>query len=225
MTIQCAITYFDKESETIGYLIGSDARAGLQEKSGELRTTTLEVSIDKSFLGENFVGFVKGTIKGNGGEKGSEKCLTRLRSLNNLFNDIYGGMNYSHIPLLAERSGCGLFIAKQSNDLLELYRLSNFRNNSKTNVARILHQVKPKMYYTAKKSMAWYGPDCSSQYFVLRAGARLDAETAQKFLERVLTDTSLQQKEPDQMMPDYNQEATSIYQVSFQGISKIFRTK
>lgn len=131
MTIHCAITYFDSENESVGYLLGSDSRVTIKEISGDSsQKKEIVFQVDKSFRGRETVGFIRGTILGD--QNNPSAGFSRdMQSLENLFDDIEEGTDYSNVPLLQDSEQYVLMIGKQTNGFLDLYTVSNARKKTR----------------------------------------------------------------------------------------------
>ena len=148
MTIHCAITYFDQKTESVGYLLGSDSRAVYSERNSFI---PIECQVDKSILGKRTVGFVRGHLRGN-----NKDFSETLKILENNFENIEEGRNYSNLHQLKNFESYVLMIVKQTPEALDLFTISNARE-SDLNVAKRLHRIIPQMFNT-EDTWFWYAP-------------------------------------------------------------------
>lgn len=93
ITIHCAITYFDPDTKTTGYLIGADGRAEIHGKEETFQ-------VDKSIRGKTTVGVIRGTFLSQDGEKLQDCFLKTLQSLEDVFDTITEDKDYSQNSIL-----------------------------------------------------------------------------------------------------------------------------
>ena len=215
MTLHCAITYFDPETKSMGYLLGSDCRAVAKQPE---RPSEEEVfSVDKSFKGKKTVGFIRGTLNVSG-ESAQESFSGALESLERAFDDIDEGVDYSGVSVLSS-SRYVLLIGKKSLNALELYTVSNQRDREK-NMAQLMFRLTPKMYSTEDHTRVWYSPN-SRDYFVIEVSEKLDVNRARDFLEKMLAVPDAEVRELLSIKQGSDLGIPNIYQLDFQGIKKI----
>ena len=167
MTRQVAISFF--EDDEFGYVVGSDT-ASILYKQLSLTKAILIAQIgkisdklanwmigtgelvfqDKSFIGENFVGFVWGRYRSV--STGVSNSSAALRTLDGVFNDISDNKIYQ-IPLFRHSDDYQLLIGKNDNDFAELYTVTS---ENQVAVARRIHQVTPD---SNEPSRVWYKSD------------------------------------------------------------------
>lgn len=121
MTIIAAVVYRD------GYLIGSDSRT---VSKGELCFR------EKCFRSKNVIGVCTGRFILPGGD---------FSVLDDMFDDISDGRNFSHVEVLAE-SSYQMFVARRKP--LELYHVSN--REGRNNDARRLH-----LFEVSNRAESW----------------------------------------------------------------------
>ncbi len=125
MTLHVAAVYFDYEKKACGFLLGAD-RLGVNRPKeeviaayqGQNRTPSLDDRIlaEKSFHGENTLGFCSGTFLW---PKNEQESL--FRSFDNCFDDIGKRRDYSNHPTLQRAYEATLSIVKRGDETLELY--------------------------------------------------------------------------------------------------------
>tara|TARA_Y100000310_G_scaffold345414_1_gene464726 strand:- start:5157 stop:5807 length:651 start_codon:yes stop_codon:yes gene_type:complete len=215
MTFHCAGTYFDDETQSVGFLIGSDSRMTTRDKSTlEIRT----FQVDKSFSGRRTVGFIRGTVPKDGCEP-EEKFKSEVDGLDDQFEEIDEGVNYSHISLLARSKKYVLLIGKQSNESLDLYTVSNQRKKD-PHVAKRLHRITLEMYHTEETSL-FLGSFNDRDYIDLDIMGRMDFNMAKTLMENCLRMNNDKAKELLRVPLDYEPGEPNMYKLSFQGIEKI----
>jgi len=219
MTIHCAIMYFDSETESGGYLLGSDSRAAIEKLVDEVPLSDKRIlQVDKSFRGRRTVGFFRGALPGD--ENNPHDSFSRyMQSLENLFDDIDEGVDYSHVSLLNDSEKYVLLVGKQTDGFLDLYTVSNARENDQ-NIAKRLHRLTSDMYHTENKTMFWYAPN-TVDYFMSSDRKKLDVKKAQDILEKFLTILSSDLKSTLEIEQDYEPGIPIIYRLNFQGIQRI----
>lgn len=173
MTRQCAVSYYDKES--FGYVIGSDSASKVYDNSGVWFTLALRLAdfmskglaskmtkkkgsqafSDKSFSGKNYIGFHAGSASSWTTKKASPSGA--LRTLDDVFGDIYDGAVYGDISIFRDVPDYSLLIAKSGNNSVELYTV--VRGEGNASVARRLHRLNPDSAQSEQGSRVWYKPE------------------------------------------------------------------
>ncbi|MBI4144263.1 hypothetical protein HY486_03380, partial [Candidatus Woesearchaeota archaeon] len=222
-TIHCAITYFDPETKSAGYLVGSDSRAAIKVVAGEALKNIKKVFwVDKSFRGRDTIGVIRGRLLVKGREPQNKFSIV-MQSLENLFDGIDEGADYSDVPVLGDFEQYILLIGKRTNSTLDLYTVSNIRKDN-LNIAKRLHRLTPEMYHTENGTLFWYAPN-TPDYLEIRLSKRCDAKEAQYFLEKLLTGPlSISMKRVLKMDRGYDPGKPNIYRLNFQGILRISET-
>jgi hypothetical protein len=206
--------YFDSESESVGYLIGSDSRAAAIKPLSDQRV----FQADKSFCGKNTVGFIRGTLSGTEAEL-QDGFFGRIQSLEEVFDDIDEGVDYSHVPLLKDSNMYALLVGKQSNASLDLFTVSNAREKD-PNTAIRLHRLTPQMYHTENHALMWYAL-FTRDYVVMRSEKKFGIKEAQELLVKLLTIPSDDLRQKLGVELDYEAGKPNMYRIDFQGIQRI----
>ena len=205
MTIHDIHTFFEP---SIGYLLGSDSRAGKEE---------LLFFTEKAFFGRNYVGLIMGNIdpKLEGTDK--ERFEAVLRSLDGVFEDIEAEKNYSTPPLL-ENSRYLLHIAKRNGDALELYWLSNveginYWGDFPLNTAMQMHTLTRDSRRTEKGSTQWIADSMSPIVGHVDIGKYFSLEEVKADSRRRLT--------KDVSHPERELGKPNLYVVSFDQLGNV----
>ncbi|MFA5259079.1 MAG: hypothetical protein WC979_07830 [Candidatus Pacearchaeota archaeon] len=116
MTIHC-ITSFRGPNEEYGYVLGSDSRA--ENDLGEV------FNAQKHFIGKTFLGLIRGNVPRLRGMPDDYNFA--LRSLDEMFEGISQGIDYSHLPVLQQSSDYCLFVAKREDSCVNLFTVSTLK--------------------------------------------------------------------------------------------------
>ena len=215
MTIHCAVMYFDPETETVGYLLGSDSRGVARIFVGDKPVGNGRVfRVDKSFGGENSVGFFRGRLLSETDDP--EGTFSRdVKTLDNVFEDIGEGADYSHVPVLSQAEKYVLLVGKRVEESVELYTVSNLREEN-PHTAEQLHRITPDFFETERESLVWFAPH-SKDYMVAGIEKRLKPERAQKLIMGLLTDPIV----ANFSGADYEPGPPIIYKIGPDGITQL----
>jgi len=138
MTIHCAVQYFDDKTKSTGYLLGSDSWAAevVEQTPDETLLGKRNLgSMDKHISGKNSIGLMRGHFS----NLRFSEFLAQLQSLENVFDGIEQGIDYSNIPLLTNSKYTSL-VGRQAPEFLDLYTISNQRKTN-LHIAERLHRL------------------------------------------------------------------------------------
>jgi len=241
MTRQCAVSYFDDGSGSFGYAIGSDSASRAYEVSNDWSTLLVgignivsmgllskmvkrkesEVFTDKSFSGENYIGFHAGTSLFVRIRNSKSSHRGGLDNLDNFFNDIDDGTVYEDISNFRGVDDYSLLIAKRNEDSVELYTVTRQEGSKGLSIATRLHRLDPDSFSTSQGSRVWYKPDIilspedtPDGYWQETLVERLDLLSAKSEVIEFLTN-------PPVDIGDYNPGQLSVYKVNPQEFSRI----
>jgi len=178
MTLHCAITYFDSESRTMGYLIGADGCTAVKE------LPDLSFSSDKSIRGTRSVGFRRGSYKTGFLTDAISAIEESRKSLENMFDDITDRKDYSEICAL-NNMDCSFLVARQADDFVGLYVISKYGDDAHKAIE--MYRITPSLFDLESSSfgvLALCNTDCCE--FKID-GLRLDYSAALKTIYGCLT--------------------------------------
>ncbi|PIN80362.1 hypothetical protein COV11_04210 [Candidatus Woesearchaeota archaeon CG10_big_fil_rev_8_21_14_0_10_30_7] len=146
MTIHVVISYFEKEE--CGYLLGTDSSLSLINKEKKVNFLS-----EKAFFSKNTIGLLGGTFDAKNFNNLMEDYNDLLKNLDGVFENIVDGKNYFEVPLIKNSKGYRMFLAKKSDEILELYRLSSGGNKEYWHKAQLLHSLQRN---SSELSTMWY---------------------------------------------------------------------
>ncbi len=188
MTIHAACTFFDKENMDYGYVIGSDSRYDFGDEFGFFG--------EKSFRGKNYIGVFMGAfprveISTSGwkralralrekGDAADEFKTIALANLDDVFDGLSVGKNYSHLEALRNVEARGktysLLIASRRDSNMELHVITNEKiPRLEEGTAYLLHALSSD--YQPEKTNLWFlGPSVPRSSEIVPRGYVEDEE-------------------------------------------------
>lgn len=201
MTIHCITSFRSRDGE-YGYVLGSDSRAE-DCFLGEVFDS------HKHFLGKTFLGLIRGSISRT--PEVSWDYNVALRSLDEMFENICSGANYSHLHVLQQSDKYALFIAKREDFSVNLFTVSNYKKrlHRAKEIGRIDPLTEESTIYLALNS---------SDYFVLSPQKLYDFDKAFETVEKL---SSPPRNLLDIFSKNYEPGPANVYVVSSKRIGKV----